>query len=329
MTEDEAAGVRELAEQVKEDVEVRGPYRVRDATGRDSVSGSRHPVKLPTNARCSLASSSSTDPVSPYLTILPPTVQSYAPHALFCTTGTYLRYLRARSHNVHKAARMLRDTLAWRASYKPHLITWSEIESEVKLKKVTILDEPDRDGRPVVFMRPRNEKQGSDNELKLKYVVYVMEHASRIADASSPDGKMAWLLDYVGYTRHNQPPWKVSLSTLSIVQNHYPERLGRAVNFKPPLLFEIFWKAIRPFVDPVTRDKLVFLSGKDVEGESLQEEMGKYFALEALDDMLGGVLEEQGMIPVESYEKRMLQADDALAEALEGLRVGDEKVADF
>ena len=156
-----------------------------------------------------------------------------------------------------------------------------------------------------------------------------MEHASRIADASSPDGKMAWLLDYVGYTRHNQPPWKVSLSTLSIVQNHYPERLGRAVNFKPPLLFEIFWKAIRPFVDPVTRDKLVFLSGKDVEGESLQEEMGKYFALEALDDMLGGVLEEQGMIPVESYEKRMLQADDALAEALEGLRVGDEKVADF
>ena len=54
MTEDEAAGVRELAEQVKEDVEVRGLYRVRDATGRDSVSGSRHPVKLPTNARCSL-----------------------------------------------------------------------------------------------------------------------------------------------------------------------------------------------------------------------------------------------------------------------------------
>ena len=220
---------------------------------------------------------------------------------------------------------MLRDTLTWRESYKPHLITWQSIQSEAKLKKVTILDRPDRDGRPVVFMRPRNEKQGADNELKLKYVVYIMENASRIADASSPDGKMAWLLDYVGYTRQNQPPWKVSLSTLSIVQSHYPERLGRAVNFKPPLLFEIFWKAIRPFVDPVTRDKLVFLSGKDVEERSrLEEEMGKYFELDMLDDMLGGVLEEQGMIPVETFEKRMVQADHVLVKALEGLQVADE-----
>lgn len=76
---------------------------------------------------------------------------------------------------------------------------------------------------------------------------------------AAPDGKMTWLIDYVGYNRRNQPPFKVSMQTLSIVQNHYPERLGRAVNFQPPFLFEIFWKAIRPFVDPVTRDKLVFL----------------------------------------------------------------------
>ncbi len=211
---------------------------------------------------------------------------------------------------------MLRDTLVWREAYKPHLITWSDIESEANLKKVTILDTPDKDGRPIVFMRPRNERQGSDNELKLKYVVYIMENASRIADASSPDGKMAWLLDYVGYTRHNQPPWKVSLSTLTIVQSHYPERLGRAVNFKPPLLFEIFWKAIRPFVDPVTREKLVFLSGKDAEGSMLQEQMGKYFALEMLDEMLGGVLAEGEMIPGETFSRRMQLMDADLKQIL-------------
>lgn len=223
-----------------------------------------------------------------------------------------IRYIRARQCNVHKAAKMLRDTLAWRESYKPHLITWADIESEAKLKKVTILDAPDKDGRPVVFMRPRNEKQGSDNELKLKYVVYIMEHASQIADASSPDGKMAWLLDYVGYTRQNQPPWRVSLATLNIVQSHYPERLGRAVNFKPPLLFEIFWKAIRPFVDPVTRDKLVFLSGKEAEDGVLQVNIGKYFELETLDDMLGGVLAEGEMIPTDSFYRRMQRMDEDL-----------------
>lgn len=129
---------------------------------------------------------------------------------------------------------------------------------------------------------------------------------------------MTWLLDYVGYSRSNQPPWKVSLSTLSIVQSHYPERLGRAVNFKPPLLFEIFWKAIRPFVDPVTKEKLVFLSSKDEHENSV--EMAKYFALEHLDACIGGTLDEGAMIPYESFEERMLAADTALMNALETVR---------
>ncbi len=89
-----------------------------------------------------------------------------------------MRYLRARQWNLHKAGKMLKDTLAWRAEYKPEEITWEEIKSEAELKKVTILDDFDKDGRPVVFMRPRNEVRGSPNDLKLKYVVYVMERAS-------------------------------------------------------------------------------------------------------------------------------------------------------
>jgi polyribonucleotide 5'-hydroxyl-kinase len=126
---------------------------------------------------------------------------------------------------------------------------------------------------------------------------------------------MTWLLDYVGYTRSNQPPWKVSLSTLSIVQSHYPERLGRAVNFKPPLLFEIFWKAIRPFVDPVTKEKLIFLSGK-MEAEEYSREMEKYFNLDDIDECMGGTLEEGGMIPGASFKDRMLTCDENISQAL-------------
>lgn len=53
-------------------------------------------------------------------------------------------------------------------------------------------------------------------------------------------------------------------------QNHFPERLGRAVSYKPPMLFNLLWRAVSPFVDPHTRDKLVFLSPSSPPGQPAQ-----------------------------------------------------------
>lgn len=117
---------------------------------------------------------------------------------------------------------------------------------------------------------------------------------------------MTWLIDFGGYNRKNQPPWKVSMQTLHIVQNHYPERLGRAVNFQPPFLFELFYKAISPFVDPVTRDKLVFLH-KDTDAT---EGMAKQFNLEHLDESICGQLPEDGMWNFELYREKMKKMDE-------------------
>ena len=46
--------------------------------------------------------------------------------------------------------------------------------------------------------------------------------------------------------------------TISILQNHYPERLGRALMQEVPWLIWGFFKAIGPFIDPLTREKLKF-----------------------------------------------------------------------
>jgi hypothetical protein len=45
---------------------------------------------------------------------------------------------------------------------------------------------------------------------------------------------------------------------LSILQTHYPERLGRAYIINIPFLLNAFFKLIMPLVDPVTRDKVRF-----------------------------------------------------------------------
>lgn len=48
----------------------------------------------------------------------------------------------------------------------------------------------------------------------------------------------------------------VSLNVLSILQNHYVERLGRGLVLNMPWFVNGFFKAISPFMDPITRDKV-------------------------------------------------------------------------
>jgi len=45
---------------------------------------------------------------------------------------------------------------------------------------------------------------------------------------------------------------------LNILQDHYPERLGLSLIANVPWLVDIFFKLIRPFIDPVTRAKMRF-----------------------------------------------------------------------
>ena len=63
-------------------------------------------------------------------------------------------------------------------------------------------------------------------------------------------GKLTWLVDFKGYSMRNAPSIRVSLATLSILQLHYPERLGMALCYHPPRLFSFTWKVQAPEVFP-------------------------------------------------------------------------------
>lgn len=67
---------------------------------------------------------------------------------------------------------------------------------------------------------------------------------------------------------------------LGILQTHYPERLGKALIINVPWVVSGFFKLIRPFIDPLTREKLIF-----------NEDMRQYVPEEQLWTEFGGSLE--------------------------------------
>ena len=54
-----------------------------------------------------------------------------------------------------------------------------------------------------------------------------------------------------------------------------------------PALFTVFWSAIRPFIDPVTREKIVFVTGS---AEQQQAALRECFDLAQLEEGLGGLV---------------------------------------
>ena len=66
------------------------------------------------------------------------------------------------------------------------------------------------------------------------------------------------IVDYRSTTLRTNPSISTAAKVLTILQNHYVERLGRAIVVHLPFILQFFYKGISPFLDPITRDKMRF-----------------------------------------------------------------------
>jgi hypothetical protein len=210
--------------------------------------------------------------------------------------ATCTRFLRARDGKLPEATKMLRETLMWRVSFGVSALSdepkAAAIRAASKTGKLRVSPSRDLSGRPVLVMCPRHENDKSNHEGNLLNLVYHLERASgsralKEGNASSPDGKMVVVMDFKGYSMFNAPPMKTSRATLSILQDHYPERLHKFVLLNAPTLFYVFFKAISPFIDPVTRAKINFIKGSAAEQ---RQQLECFFDFEALESEVGGAL---------------------------------------
>ncbi|CAG7849097.1 CRAL-TRIO domain-containing protein C23B6.04c [Serendipita indica DSM 11827] len=170
------------------------------------------------------------------------------------TNDCMLRYLRATKWDVPAAIKRLESTLAWRRSFGFYdSLTPEHVEIEGQTGKEVIFGY-DQGNRPGLYMFPSRQNT-EESERQIQYATFMIE---RTIDLAPPGIENIALFVNYGDKSPKSPSLSTSRNFLSILQNHYPERLGRAYIINIPFLLNAFFKVIMPLVDPVTRDKVRF-----------------------------------------------------------------------
>ncbi|KAI5083997.1 hypothetical protein GOP47_0000166 [Adiantum capillus-veneris] len=214
-------------------------------------------------------------------------LQEAYPQSRDIDEGTLTRFLRARSHNVDKALKFLLQHLKWGETYKPPgYVQESEIANELKKDKV-FAQGADKSGRIiVVILVARHFPSDRNLEEFKRFAIYVLD---KLASISGDLDKFVLLADMKGFSYRNMDV-KGFIACLEILQDHYPERLGKLFLLHCPSLFWILWRILYPFIDPNIREKIVF-----VDDELLKETLLKDIDITQLPIEYGGLMT---MVPI-------------------------------
>ncbi|XP_061345926.1 uncharacterized protein LOC133291642 isoform X2 [Gastrolobium bilobum] len=156
--------------------------------------------------------------------------------SVYCFDASVSRYLSSQNWKVNKAAQMLKQSLKWREEYKPEEIRWEEVADEAERGKMYRPSYHDKHGRSVLVMRT-----GRQSSKSMKYFVYCMEKA--ILNLPPNQEQMIWLIDFHGFNLSSISV-KFAREITHVFQQYYPERLGLAIMYNAPKIFQPFFTDI-------------------------------------------------------------------------------------
>ncbi|XP_042065691.1 phosphatidylinositol transfer protein 3-like [Salvia splendens] len=119
----------------------------------------------------------------------------------------------------------------------------------------------------------------------VRYKSYAVYAVDKVCSRLPPgQEKFVVIVDMKGYGYANNDV-RAFIAALSILQDYYPERLGKMFFVHVPSLFKAAWKIISPFVDKNTKNKIAFL-----ESKNLKAVMGQDIDESQLPELYGGKL---------------------------------------
>ncbi|XP_054445528.1 SEC14-like protein 5 [Pteronotus mesoamericanus] len=226
-----------------------------------------------------------------------------------------LRFLRARDFHLDKAREMLCQSLSWRKQHQVDLLlqTWHP---------PALLEEfyaggwhyQDIDGRPLYILRlghmdTKGLMKAVGEEALLQHILSVNEEGQKRCEGNTkqfgrPISSWTCLVDLEGLNMRHlwRPGVKALLRIIEVVEDNYPETLGRLLIVRAPRVFPVLWTLISPFINENTRQKFLIYSGSNYQGPG---GLVDYLDKEVIPDFLGGEcvcnVPEGGLVPKTLY----------------------------
>ncbi|KAM6490528.1 CRAL-TRIO domain containing protein [Amanita muscaria] len=164
----------------------------------------------------------------------------------------FLRFLRASEWDSLKTIQRLERTLKWRRDFGIYdLISAKHVEPEAE-KNEEIIFGYDTEGRPGYHIVP-SRLSAYEPTPQVQLTFWMLE---RCIDLMGPGVESLTML--VDFADSRIPSIAIARSLLSILQEHYPERLGKAYVNNLSFFVNTFIKLIWPFIDSYTRSKIKF-----------------------------------------------------------------------
>lgn len=198
-----------------------------------------------------------------------------------------IQFLRARHMNATEAAKMLEEALKWRQCIDIDMYLSRNTENLAHpnaLFPMHILSTAECCKQPVVYGLIRMLDKRKVERVPFKNATISFFETLYFQENYTLD-EMVVILDFRGWSLRRNTPYRVVREGIGLLQDYYPERLGRVFLVNYPTSIRAAYTAISPIIDAGAREKIVWVS------DDAATTLRKYIAPKSIPQFMGGELD--------------------------------------
>ena len=177
------------------------------------------------------------------------------------TDVALLRYIRGSKGDEEKAYHYIEKHVQWRIDEDVENVNKESAPNEIATNKAVIFGRDKRD-RPIVYVMVRRHKANNRdiNEVK-KFIIYSFNELMRLSNPVNE--QMTLIFDMTSFSMGNMD-YEVVRLLIDLLQFNFPEVLGQCFIVDAPFVFWACWYVIKPWIDPVTALKIIFVNSSQL-----------------------------------------------------------------